>query len=199
MIIKNIYIVAYDELYTILNEIKNNLKFKLHNHLTIEDFLDLIVKKKIDIKNSIVVFDINNKDFFKSIYKIKINYFNIKHLPIKIDELIEQLNVQFIKISYDNQSKINIKNYTVNLNSRIITSKNIDLKLTEKEIDIILFLNNNKIPKNIDTLQNKVWGYSAKLETHTVETHVYRLRKKIKDRFKDDNFIISYKNGYSIS
>ena len=199
MINKNIYIVAYDELYTILNEIKNNLKFKLHNHLTIEDFLDLIVKKKIDIKNSIVVFDINNKDFFKSIYKIKINYFNIKHLPIKIDELIEQLNVQFIKISYDNQSKINIKNYTVNLNSRIITSKNIDLKLTEKEIDIILFLNNNKIPKNIDTLQNKVWGYSAKLETHTVETHVYRLRKKIKDRFKDDNFIISYKNGYSIS
>ena len=113
--------------------------------------------------------------------------------------MIEQLNVQFIKISYDNQSKINIKNYTVNLNSRIITSKNIDLKLTEKEIDIILFLNNNKIPKNIDTLQNKVWGYSAKLETHAVETHVYRLRKKIKDRFKDDNFIISYKNGYSIS
>ncbi|MDC0216253.1 helix-turn-helix domain-containing protein, partial [Candidatus Pelagibacter sp.] len=73
---------------------------------------------------------------------------------------------------------------------------NVNVKLTEKEIDIILFLNENKVAKKISTLQNKVWGYNVELETHTVETHIYRLRKKINYNFKDDNFIISTDEGY---
>ena len=84
------------------------------------------------------------------------------------------------------------------MNSRIISNKNNSLKLTEKEIDIILFLNKQKKPQKVKILQNKVWGYSLELETHTVETHIYRLRKKIIAKFDDKNFISSDDNGYFI-
>ena len=120
-----------------------------------------------------------------------------ENLPIEIDKLLELINVQLIKQKYSYQSKINIKNYIINLNSRTIIKNNKSLKLTEKEINIILFLNNKK-PQKINILQNQVWKYLFKLETHTVETHIYRLRKKMNDNFKDDNFIISSDAGYFI-
>ena len=103
-----------------------------------------------------------------------------------------------IKQKYNFQSKINIKDYILNINARTISINNIKLKLTEKEIDIILFLNENKKPQSINDLQNDVWNYGLDLETHTVETHIYRLRKKIKDKFNDENFIISHEQGYKI-
>ena len=65
-------------------------------------------------------------------------------------------------------------------------------------MDIILFLNDSDKPKKINVLQNQVWRYSNKLETHTVETHIYRLRKKMNDNFKDDTFIVSSDAGYFI-
>ena len=68
----------------------------------------------------------------------------------------------------------------------------------QKEIDIVLFLNDYDTPQKVNILQDKVWGYSLELETHTVETHIYRLRKKIKDEFKDNNFILSNDDGYFI-
>ena len=73
------------------------------------------------------------------------------------------------------------------------------LKLTEKEIDMIIYLAKIKKPIKVDELQEKVWGYQSKLETHTVETHIHRLRKKIKEKFFDENLIVSKKNGYQIS
>ena len=72
------------------------------------------------------------------------------------------------------------------------------LQLTEKEMKIISFLNNSEGPVTINKLQSEVWGYKSKLETHTVETHVYRLRKKVEKKFNDKSFIISLKNGYKI-
>ena len=72
------------------------------------------------------------------------------------------------------------------------------LKLTEKEIEIILFLNKEKSSQNISILEKEIWGHASKLETHTVETHIYRLRKKFKENFSDDNFIINFNNGYKI-
>ena len=72
------------------------------------------------------------------------------------------------------------------------------MKLTEKEVDTILFLHNKKIPQSIKTLLLEVWGYLDDVETHTVETHIHRLRKKIKDQFNDDSFIISHDEGYKI-
>ena len=76
--------------------------------------------------------------------------------------------------------------------------ENISLQLTEKEMKIINFLNNSKEPVTIKKLQSEVWGYKPKLETHTVETHVYRLRKKVEKKFNDKLFIVSKKNGYKI-
>ena len=82
--------------------------------------------------------------------------------------------------------------------SRTISKKDKELKLTQREIEVILFLRKNKQPINVNTLQKEVWGYSEDLETHTVETHIYRLRKKLKNIFDDDNFIESLKDGYLI-
>ena len=103
-----------------------------------------------------------------------------------------------LKQRFSFQSNINIKNYTLNLNSRVISRNENELKLTEREIEIILFLNDKKKPQNINILQKEVWSYTADLEPHTVETHIYRLRKKISDRFEDSDFILSSKEGYLI-
>ena len=103
-----------------------------------------------------------------------------------------------IQQKYNFQSKLSVKEYILNINSRAITKKDIQLKLTQREIDIILFLVGKKIPQSVATLQNEVWGYASDLETHTVETHVYRLRKKIKNTFNDDKFIVSHNDGYLI-
>ena len=86
----------------------------------------------------------------------------------------------------------------MDLNSRIIANNKKSLKLTEREMDIILFLIEKKQPQKINDLQNQVWRYSSELETHTVETHIYRLRKKIYEIFNDEKFIISTDQGYSI-
>ena len=77
-------------------------------------------------------------------------------------------------------------------------SKNIKLKLTEKEINTITYLSKSDKPVSVDELQEKVWSYQSDMETHTVETHIYRLRKKILNTFNDNNFITSEKNGYQI-
>ena len=91
-----------------------------------------------------------------------------------------------------------IKNYTIDLNSREMLINNTKLKLTEKEINTITYLSKSSKPVSINELQEKVWGYQSNIETHTVETHIYRLRKKILNLFNDNEFIISKKNGYQI-
>jgi DNA-binding response OmpR family regulator len=93
---------------------------------------------------------------------------------------------------------VEIKDYTINLNSREIIVNKIKLKLTEKEINTIIYLSKSDKPVSIDELQKKVWSYQSDIETHTVETHIYRLRKKILNTFSDNEFIISKKNGYQI-
>jgi DNA-binding response OmpR family regulator len=113
--------------------------------------------------------------------------------------LIEKINIYFIKSEFSQKSEFIIGKYKINLNSREIKKNSLILKLTEKETNIIVYLSNLSEPVSVDQLQSKVWGYQSKLETHTVETHVYRLRKKILKKFDDDNFIISKKNGYQIS
>ena len=128
----------------------------------------------------------------------KKNIIIIDKFPITLEKLIDKINIQLIKQKYDFQSKLTLKNYLVNLNSRIISKNKTELKLTEKEVDILVFFKENKNPQSIINLQNKVWQYSVGLETHTVETHIYRLRKKIKDTFNDENFILSNDDGYSI-
>ena len=119
--------------------------------------------------------------------------------PIKLSQLLENLNIQLLKRKFAHQSKIEIKNYLIDLNSREIFLNNTKLKLTEKEINTIIYLSNKKTPVSIHELQTKVWGYQSGMETHTVETHIYRLRKKILKSFNDESLILSKKNGYQIS
>ena len=184
-------------LYNILDEIKNFISFDIKNYANQDDFFQDLNKDNVLAQSTIVT---NSIEFFKSHNKNidKRNFLVFENFPIQLSTIIDQINIQLIKQRYDFQSKINIKNYNLNLNSRKISKNKKDLKLTEREIDIILFLKKQKEPKTIEILQKEIWHYSSDLETHTVETHIYRLRKKMKDKFEDENFILSYKEGYSI-
>ena len=189
--------VQLTKLYNILNEIKNFLYFDIKNYSNKDDFFQDLNKNNSLHQSTIVTNSIENfKPNTKNIDMRNILVF--ENFPIQLNKIIDQINIQLIKQRYDFQSKISIKNYNLNLNSRIISKNKKDLKLTEREIDIILFLKKQNEPKTIDVLQNEIWHYSSDLETHTVETHIYRLRKKIKDQFNDKSFIVSYKDGYSI-
>ena len=184
-------------LHNILNEIKNLLSFDIQNYPTEEEFLKDLNKNNSLSKSTIIT---NSNVRFKAatVNIDKRNILVFDNFPIQLNKLIDKINIQLIKQKYDYQSKIRIKDYNLNFNSRIISKNSNELKLTEREIDIILFLKNQTEPKTIDILQKEIWHYSSDLETHTVETHIYRLRKKIKDQFDDQNFILSYKDGYSI-
>tara|TARA_B100000795_G_scaffold227834_1_gene184302 strand:+ start:117 stop:710 length:594 start_codon:yes stop_codon:yes gene_type:complete len=194
---QSVNIVEFGALYNILYEIKTLFKFNIYNHKNLNDFNNETQLKKINITNSVIIVNNKNHSLFSN-KEMNNNILIFDGIPTKIGEFIDKINTQLIKQKYNLQSKLDIKNYVLNLNSRIISCKDKILKLTEKEIDIILFLNENKIPQSVHNLQNEVWGYVADLETHTVETHIYRLRKKIKDKFSDQNFIISHDEGYLI-
>ena len=184
-------------LHNILNEIKNLLSFDVQNYPSEEEFLKDLNKNN-SLSKSIIITNSNVKFKAASVNIDKRNILVFDNFPIQLNKLIDKINIHLIKQKYDYQSKIRIKDYNLNFNSRIISKNSNELKLTEREIDIILFLKNQTEPKTIDILQKEIWHYSSDLETHTVETHIYRLRKKIKDQFNDQNFILSYKDGYSI-
>jgi len=183
---QNIVVYENDTLYEILIEIADQFKFSIiklnkkeiskSNISNNSNYLILTKKKILNLKNQII----------------------ISKLPISTFKLIEKLNIEFLKIKFDEQSEIKIGKYKINLNSREIMNDNLNLKLTEKEINSIIYLFNSKEPVKAQELQTKVWGYQSDLETHTVETHIYRLRKKIINIFGDNNFLISKKNGYQI-
>ena len=190
---QSIIIYDFEILFIILKEIKENLKFEIFNFKKNDEISKL---DNSTYGNYLIVVKSLSNFINKDIEKKKL--YLIENLPIKIDKLIEKINIQLLKQKYNYQSEIRINKYKLNLNSREISLKKKLIKLTEREIDIILFLNENKKPINIDILQKEVWGYSSELETHTVETHIYRLRKKLKDKFNDEEFILSLKKGYQI-
>ena len=191
-------IVQLNELYNILSENENILSFKVKNYPTNEGLIQNLKNDKKNLNNSTFVICNSNNILLKDIEIDKKNILIIENFPIEFNKLIELINVHLIKQKYNFQSKLIINDYTIDLNSRTINKENKKLKLTERELDIIMFLKNHKTPQKIEILQSKIWKYSSNLETHTVETHVYRLRKKIKETFNDDNFIISKEDGYII-
>jgi hypothetical protein len=192
---QKIFLVNFDSLYEIFNEIKENLSFEIKNF---KNETDLI--KAINLEKSFFLILLKpDQNLLQSENVSNKNILYINNLPMNIDKIIETINIKWIKLKFNHQSKVNIKSYELNLNSKILSKKNIFLKLTEKEIEIILYLNSDSVKKNVLNLQKKIWGYSSNIETHTVETHIYRLRKKINEKFKDNEFILSDKNGYFIS
>ena len=190
----NVFIINFNPLYEILDEIKENLSFKIIKFENEEEF-----KKNLDL--DIIDYLVISKTGHKLLLNENItgkNILDFNDLPLSLKKLLEVINIKLIKLKFDQQSKIIIKGYELNLNSKFFSKGNLNLKLTEKEIEIILYLNEAKIKHSVLDLQKNIWGYSANMETHTVETHIYRLRKKISDLFKDETFILSHKNGYFI-
>ena len=183
---QNLIIYKLNPLYDILEELSLDLNFKIS---LIEDENSLNQEIK-NYNNYIVV----SKKRFSNIS----NQFVLENIPINIFRLAEKINIEFIKIQFNTQSHIKLNNYTIDLNSREMFIKSTKLKLTEKEINTIAYLSKSIKPVSIDELQEKVWSYQSDIETHTVETHIYRLRKKISNTFNDNEFIVSKKNGYQI-
>ena len=198
MIKQKIHIIDCEVLYNILIEIKNNLSFDLIHYTDKKEILNKLEYSKSDIEKSLFLIKKNNNYLNNNLKIDKRQIIQILDIPIDIYSLVEKINIQLIKLRYDYQSKVILKDYTLDLNSREINKNNKKLKLTEKEVDTILFLYNKKTPQSVKILLSEVWGYLNNVETHTVETHVHRLRKKIKDQFNDESFIISCDEGYKI-
>jgi hypothetical protein len=190
---QNVFIINYNSLYEILNEIKEILSFKIIKFKNEEDFKN---NNDLDTVNCLIISKTNPKLLTNDITDR--NLLDFTDLPLSLKKILEIINIKLIKLKFKQQSKVMIKGYELNLNSKFFSKDNLNLKLTEKEIEIILYLNDTKIKHNVADLQKNIWHYSSNIETHTVETHIYRLRKKISDLFKDESFIISQKNGYFI-
>ena len=191
---QNVFIINFNSLYEILDEIKENLSFKI---IKFENGDELKKKHNVDITSSLIISKINHQLLLNNNITDK-NFLDFDNLPLSLKKLLELINIKLIKLKFNNQSKIIIKGYELNFNSKFFSKGSLNLKLTEKEIEIILYLNKSKIKRNVADLQKNIWDYSADMETHTVETHIYRLRKKISDIFKDENFVLSHKSGYFI-
>ncbi len=185
---QNIIIFKLSELYKILNELKNYLDFEICYFSEKKDLLSFTN----NIQNYLILTNSFNEISGEKFQLI------IDKFPESFNSIIEKINISLLKHKYLEQSDILIGNYSLDLNSRRIKNNKVSLKLTEREVEIILFLKNSKTPRNIENLQKEVWGYISDLETHTVETHIYRLRKKISNKFNDENFIDSTKHGYTI-
>ena len=187
-----VYIYNFKVLYNIIFEIKNFFNFDLFYNESEKSIFE--EQKTRGNKNFIII----------THQKLKNNSINSKQImtvenyPLNLLSLIEKINSNLLMQQFNFQSNINLGDYLLDLNSRIISLKNNKLKLTEREIQIILFLKKQKQPINVNILQKEVWGYAEDSETHTVETHIYRLRKKIKKSFDDQSFIKSDKKGYFI-
>jgi len=176
-------------LYEILSEINDLLNFELQSSLDELGLSNIISNKK---KNFVVISETKISEVQGD------NNIILSKFPIKVFNLIEKINIILLKKNFITQSKININDYQLDVNSRALKIGKKKLKLTQKETEIIFFIKNSNKEVSISSLKKHVWGHSSELETHTVETHVYRLRKKIKDFFNDSKFIKSTDNGYKI-
>ncbi len=187
MNLKKIIVYQDNVLFSILNEIKENFNF------------EVLKANKKELDNHINAY----QNDFILVSKFKVgnfqNQLTLNNKPIKIDKLIEQINLKFLKEKFNFQSDFSVGSYKLNLNSREMIKDKKSIDLTEREINLIIFLKKISKPVKIDKIQKEVWEYGADLETHTVETHIYRLRKKIKEKFNDENFIVSSKKGYSLN
>lgn len=186
MSVQNLIIYKFSSLYQILEEISSDLNFNI-------TFVDNENSLNDKIKNFNHYLIASNKRYSNIDAQIVLD-----NLPINIFKLIEKMNIEFLKQQFNNQSEFQINKYKIDLNSRELLLNSSKLKLTEKEINTIIYISKSNKPVSIDELQEKVWSYQSDIETHTVETHIYRLRKKILKTFNDNEFIISKKDGYHI-
>ena len=178
-------IYEFQILYQILNEISESLNFEIIQSNN-KDFKELKYDPK---KNCLIISK-------KKIEGVKNNLI-VEDFPIKFEKLVEIINIKFLKNKFLDQSQIKIGKYNLDLNSRKISFEDKSLNLTERETNLIIFIK-DKRNVTVKELQKMVWDYSPDLDTHTVETHIYRLRKKMKETFGNESFILNTSKGYSI-
>jgi DNA-binding response OmpR family regulator len=205
----HLHIIGSKCFYDLLNELNFNYSISFDKNLKYNDKdflvrivfvenLQLLEIKKLILVNIPTIFLLNNKDFLKK-NKLTLLDFHISlSTPIEILSFREILNILLIKYHFFKKSKIIINDYEIDSNQRIITKSKIKVKLTEKELELILALNNNNGLEKSFLLKN-IWNRSSDLESHAFETHLHRLRKKINKLFKDSKFIIEKNSLYYLS
>ena len=191
---QNVFIINFHSLYEILDEIKENLFFKI---IKLENENNIKNNSDLDTINSLIISKTDHKLLLNRDITDK-NLLNFNDLPMTINKLLELINLKLMKLKFSYQTNVHINGYELNLNSKFLSKNALNLKLTEKETEIILYLYETKKNHDVADLKKNIWRYSVGMETHTVETHIYRLRKKILKNFDDRNFIVSQKDGYQI-
>ena len=147
--------------------------------------------KIINNSSCLKVYASNNKNLSN-------NFDAFIELPSSLKEINFSVENVAAKKAFSKNSSIEIKKYFLNKNEKKLRKNNSEIVLTEKEIQLLELFLNNKKPISKDKILSSVWNYSSDADTHTVETHIYRLRKKINDKFSDENFIVNTKEGYSL-
>ena len=181
---------------SILNELEFNNILNPNNYLNQNNkkiFIKILFAESLKIK------DVKNYLLENEPINLKLLYFHVNlELPIEILSFKEILNILITKYNFFKKSKIVIKNYEIDSNERSITKQNVKVKLTEKELELILALNNNN-GLNKSILLKSIWKHNLDLDTHAFETHLHRLRTKINKYFKDKNFIVEKNSSYYLT
>ena len=205
----HLYIIGSEIFFNLLKELDPNYKIsqdkdsKYRNQdsvvrIIFVEKLKLSQIKKYLLENIPTIFLSNDKNFFKK-SKLHLLDFHVSlSTPIEILSFREILNILITKHSFLKKSKIIINDYEIDSNQRVIMKDNIKVKLTEKELELILILNKNNGLNKFFLLKN-IWNHNSDLESHAFETHLHRLRKKVKKFFQDKKFIIEKNSLYYIS
>ena len=208
----NLYIYGSKVFLNIINELNLNYNTSLENNVNFDkknqfnstvrvvfpEKLKLIEVKKYFIENTPTIFFLKDRNYLLKNKLTLLNFHQKLFLPIDIISFREILNILITKYNFFKKSKINVNDYEIDSNQRFIAKQGIKVKLTEKELELILLLNNHPgLDKSL--LLKKIWNHNSELETHAFETHLHRLRKKIERYFKDKKFIIEKDSLYYLS
>ena len=175
-----------------LNDSKISVKIVFAENLKVKEVKSLL------LQNEPIILFLNRKDYLKKNNLNLLDFHVSLELPIEILSLKEILNILITKYNFFKKSKIIIKDYEIDSNERSIIKEKIKVKLTEKELELILALN-KKNGLNKSFLLKSIWKHSIDLDTHAFETHLHRLRKKMNKYFNDKNFIIEKNSLYYLT
>jgi len=189
--------LEFNNILNLSSQSNHNNKNILVKILFVEDLKVKEVKHYL-LKNEPIILFLNHKDYIKKNNINLLDFHVVLELPIEILSFKEILNILITKYNFFKKSKIIIKDYAIDSNERSITKQKIKVKLTEKELELILALNNNN-GLNKSFLLKSIWKHSLDLDTHAFETHLHRLRKKIYKYFKDEDFIIEKNSLYYLN
>ena len=204
----NVLIIGPSHFVNTLNELKTFLKFNLfsdENKLPVmtPDNIDVLIYHNQDIQNFKKFYNLDKLQIIKILAsnskgKGLENFDHVINLPTTLNELNKVVEQAAIKKKFHQNSSIKVKDYLLDKNEKKLIKNDKSIILTEKEIQLIELFSKQNEPLSKNLILSTVWNYSSEADTHTVETHIYRLRKKINKLFEDENFIINTKDGYKL-